>query len=905
MSRGESARAVELCRQVLRQLPNSGAAYQVLGMALEADGDADGAMFAYGQAVQLQPELGGSWAYLGQLCDDRQWWDEATRYYRQALRLQPEWGALRENLARVLEEGGDLAGAAELYRQGVDRKPQDAVSRYNLGVVLARQNRPDEAIECYEGAIALRAGYLRAYSNLGCLWGGREEPERAIELYERGIAGGSDSATNEDRSALYNNLGQAWMTLGKQQERQRTRARAKAIECYEQAIALQDDRVLAHYNLGKVWQQQRQYDRAIACFDRVLALDGEHLGAYSDAGMVLMARGRLEEAMVYFHRALRYEREFVEAYCRLHRPLNRSLHPQEGETALDLAQEACVRFLQGLLQQPDAPEVLEYLADTYTHLGKVLWEYGGFDRAGDYFQRALQIRDRISVYLALGRCLLRQKRVDAALAVYHLALGKCEEVGDRVAVWRALGQLHEGRGDWQRASDYYERVLGGLETDTRVLPELLVSEEASNNEPATLPDRIYATTWDWVATTTVEGCDYQQVSGEHSAVQPPFSPASSESSGDCGGLTCGMCLRRLCEAFSPVHLGLGVYRCEPPEVLPVDVPPQFVVTIPEGRAWIVPQRNDWLVCKAIAIVTPDGGLLGDVSRDFPWYLPGCQNRDIASHQIFEVEGLPPEEYIDGTVAVLSSLSGHIYYHWTIDLLPRIEILRQGGIDLDAIDGFLVNNLRHRFQREMLQQLGIPEAKIIESDRHPHLRAKCLIVPSFPGHLDWIPPSTIEFLRREFLPLAKQYGKSPERIYISRSNAKHRRVLNEEAVVELLSSFGFVSVCLEEVSLGEQVSLFAGAKIIISAHGSAWTNAVFCSPETTIIELFSPNYIRPDYWMVSSYLRLKHFYIICDSLSCYPLRQLMYQNPLTEDIWVNLDSLKKAMDNLIQSRIIRR
>ena len=124
-------------------------------------------------------------------------------------------------------------------------------------------------------------------------------------------------------------------------------------------------------------------------------------------------------------------------------------------------------------------------------------------------------------------------------------------------------------------------------------------------------------------------------------------------------------------------------------------------------------------------------------------------------------------------------------------------------------------------------------------------------------------------------------------------------------MELLGSFGFVSVCLEELPLGEQVALFAGAKVIISAHCNAWTNAVFCSPKTTIIELFSPNYIRPDYWMVSSYLRLKHFYIICESLSCYPLRQLMYQNPLTEDIWVNLDSLKKAMDNLIQSRIIRR
>ena len=80
-------------------------------------------------------------------------------------------------------------------------------------------------------------------------------------------------------------------------------------------------------------------------------------------------------------------------------------------------------------------------------------------------------------------------------------------------------------------------------------------------------------------------------------------------------------------------------------------------------------------------------------------------------------------------------------------------------------------------------------------------------------------------------------------------------------MELLGSFGFVSACLEGLPFAEQVALFAGAKVIIFAQGNAWTNAVFCSPKTTFCELLSPNYIRPDYWIISSCLKLKHFYMI--------------------------------------------
>jgi hypothetical protein len=57
---------------------------------------------------------------------------------------------------------------------------------------------------------------------------------------------------------------------------------------------------------------------------------------------------------------------------------------------------------------------------------------------------------------------------------------------------------------------------------------------------------------------------------------------------------------------------------------------------------------------------------------------------------------------------------------------------------------LVNSCQQPFQRETLKALGIPEYKIIESDRHPYIQAKQLIVPSFPGYLGWLSPRGLSF-----------------------------------------------------------------------------------------------------------------------------------------------------------------
>ena len=72
---------------------------------------------------------------------------------------------------------------------------------------------------------------------------------------------------------------------------------------------------------------------------------------------------------------------------------------------------------------------------------------------------------------------------------------------------------------------------------------------------------------------------------------------------------------------------------------------------------------------------------------------------------------------------------------------------------------------------------------------------------------------------------------------------------------------------------------------------AWPIWFFCRPETVVIECFSPNYVRTDYWMISQYLKLDHYYLIGEGLTCYPLRQILYPSGLTEDFSIDVTALR--------------
>ncbi len=204
---------------------------------------------------------------------------------------------------------------------------------------------------------------------------------------------------------------------------------------------------------------------------------------------------------------------------------------------------------------------------------------------------------------------------------------------------------------------------------------------------------------------------------------------------------------------------------------------------------------------------------------------------IQPHKIF-----PTICRFDYEVAIVTASNQHFYWHWLFDILPRLLMLEDVGKNVEKI----YIQKRYSFQCETLQALGIfSDEKIIDCDKVPIISASKLIVPchQIAGGREF-PNWVCQVLRERFLPFnADRKDIVNHRIYISRKNARFRRVLNEDEVVALLKQYGFIVVMLENLAFREQVNLFQNAEVVVGASGSGLANLVFCQAETKVIELF--------------------------------------------------------------------
>ena len=278
----------------------------------------------------------------------------------------------------------------------------------------------------------------------------------------------------------------------------------------------------------------------------------------------------------------------------------------------------------------------------------------------------------------------------------------------------------------------------------------------------------------------------------------------------------------------------------------VETPTTFVALIPHGR-----------VCGSNGVViTPDDQLLADVSIEF-----GVMSENAKDHSILKKFKLPKVVKTNDTVAVLSAVGSTAYFHWMFDVLPRIYLLRCSRV-INQIDKFLVNEMRFKFQEETLNVLGIPKEKIIATDESFHIKAEKLVVPSLPGITGSMPQWACNFLREEFLRgIATDKADRSQRIYISRAMANHRRVINEDELIDFLIQLNFKIYLLESLPFMEQVSVFYHSKFIIAPHGGGLTNLVFCPPGSKVIELFSPNYVNGCYRAISNMVDLDYWYLL--------------------------------------------
>lgn len=322
---------------------------------------------------------------------------------------------------------------------------------------------------------------------------------------------------------------------------------------------------------------------------------------------------------------------------------------------------------------------------------------------------------------------------------------------------------------------------------------------------------------------------------------------------------------------TPVSTSLTSRPPCPPSWYPSDFAGGYVAVVPNGRTW---GANG-------AIITPDNQLIWDVSFEGVHIIP-------ETHSIFQEKVLPEVTHVKNA-ADLTHVYSRNYYHWMYEVIPRVDLLQQSGL---TVERYIVNTEHKQpYQNETFHQLGITNDRLIKTHRGFHVQAENLIIstqPAFPTKWGY------DFLRKAFLSNTTQDTSSnKKRIFISRRWS--RKITNEEQVMKVLKKYGFVKVDLESLPVAKQVQLFSSAEVIIAAHGAALTNLTFCQPGTKVLEIFTPTYIIPHYWAISSLGNLDYDYFIGQVGNHGSQNENRWTGG--DDITINISKFKAFLKNL--------
>ncbi|MBA3884872.1 MAG: glycosyltransferase family 61 protein [Acidobacteria bacterium] len=275
----------------------------------------------------------------------------------------------------------------------------------------------------------------------------------------------------------------------------------------------------------------------------------------------------------------------------------------------------------------------------------------------------------------------------------------------------------------------------------------------------------------------------------------------------------------------------------------------FTATIPDCRIlWYrdPSKANDFFP----AIVTAD-----DRSLDM---------RELRVRPMHEeaLRGTPPFTRLAKATWIIERVY-HNHSHWLTAHLPKLLLLKQLG----SLDDVLLPRDRTPAMDDSLRLIGLDPSAFPQFDPERFL------------HVDELTVLGTDRFRPELLRLVPEAcrvldGPPPHRrVFISRSRAARRRLLNEEALWPLLAADGFERVHLEELPFDEQVSLMRQTSVLLAPHGAGLTNMLFCPPGADVIEIADLGFPNPNFYALAAALGHRYWLIPGEAHgNCHPLEK---------------------------------
>jgi hypothetical protein len=239
-----------------------------------------------------------------------------------------------------------------------------------------------------------------------------------------------------------------------------------------------------------------------------------------------------------------------------------------------------------------------------------------------------------------------------------------------------------------------------------------------------------------------------------------------------------------------------------------------------------------------------------------------------------------------------------YFFWITQCIPRLLAVQSSLNNYVLLYPEDWKNLK--YVNESLLLFPDLQKIVIPSDNH--LFVKNLILPLVQPWTASFDPDIVDKVRNlfhEYLEKSNIDFSQGEFIYATRQNTKHRMLVNENDVQNLLSEYKFKTIDFEKFNFFEQISIMKNAKIFVSIHGAGFANINFMKKGGSTLEFVNEEYAKKDYrfqfWKLSSVAGLNPYIQFCKSENNPEIPIFVNNN-----IYVDLNELKNNIELIIKN-----
>jgi protein O-mannosyl-transferase len=236
----------------------------------------------------------------------------------------------------------------------------------------------------------------------------------------------------------------------------------ESIKYLRRSLEIYPDYSEAHVELGKVFDQNHQWDSAELHDRRALQLAPQNFTATNNLGNVYLAMGKYQDAIVYFRRALAINPNFKYAYYNL------------GLTYKQLNQpDSTIKYCRKMLEyEPN-------YVNAYQDLGTAYFMKQNYDSAEYYFKLVLTANPQDAGALHnMGAAYLNAKKYPLAIDYFKKTIAVSPNY---TSAYSYLGRSYFETGQYQAAIDIYAKEFTLQNKNSGDLPYMAMSYQKIGN----------------------------------------------------------------------------------------------------------------------------------------------------------------------------------------------------------------------------------------------------------------------------------------------------------------------------------------------------------------------------------------------------------------------------------------